>query len=99
MQEMGPTATEFNEELQDYDIYSYKSTHMNGGAIMGTDPSNSVTNSYGQVWDAPNVFVTGAALYPQNPAANPTGPLCALAYRTGDAIRDRYLDDPNEIIS
>jgi len=31
---------------------------------MGTDPGNSVTNNYGQVWDTPNVFVTGAALFP-----------------------------------
>ena len=31
-----------------------------GGCIMGVDPSRSVTNTYGQVWDTPNVFVTGA---------------------------------------
>ena len=46
---------------------------------MGTDPGSSVTNTFGQVWDTPNVFVTGAALYPQNPGVNPTGTLCALA--------------------
>ena len=57
---------------------------------MGDDPATSVTNSYGQIWDLPNLFVTGAALYPQNPGANPTNTLAALAYRTGDAIRDRF---------
>jgi len=32
---------------------------------MGRDAGDSVTSSYGQVWDTPNVFVTGAALFPQ----------------------------------
>ncbi len=50
------------------------------------------------MWDTPNVFVTGAALYPQNPGANPTDTLLALAYRTGDAIRDRYFKHPNELL-
>ena len=65
---------------------------------MGTDPGNSVTNSYGQVWDTPNVFVTGAALYPQNPGANPTDTLAALAYRTGDAIRTQYCQHPRQLM-
>ncbi len=99
MEEMGPTETQFSEELDDYNVHTYKSTHIQGGAIMGSDPGNSVTNSYGQVWDTPNVFVTGAALYPQNPAANPTGTLAALAYRTGNAIRDKYLRDPDQIMT
>jgi len=62
---------------------------------MGDDPATSVTNSYGQIWDVPNLFVTGAALYPQNPGADPTGTgtLAALAYRAGDASRDRFDGD------
>ncbi len=43
-------------------IDPYQSTHNTGGAIMGTDPGNSVVNTYGQVWDTPNVFVVGASL-------------------------------------
>jgi gluconate 2-dehydrogenase alpha chain len=65
---------------------------------MGTDPGNSVTNSYGQVWDTPNVFVTGAALFPQNPGANPSGTVGALTYRTADAIRERYFKHPGELL-
>ncbi|MBW3632205.1 MAG: GMC family oxidoreductase, partial [Chloroflexi bacterium] len=99
MEEMGPSEMDFTEEIETYNIHEYKSTHIQGGAIMGADAGDSVTNSYGQVWDTPNVFVTGAALYPQNPAANPTGTLAALAYRTGDAIRDTYLRDPERIMS
>jgi gluconate 2-dehydrogenase alpha chain len=66
---------------------------------MGTDPGNSVTNSYGQVWDTPNVFVTGAALFPQNPGANPTGTVAAVTYRAGEAIRDRYFKSPGELLT
>lgn len=66
---------------------------------FGSIPSNSVTNKYGQVWDTPNVFVTGAALYPQNPGMNPTGPLIALAYYAGDHIVDRYLREPGRLMA
>lgn len=99
MQKMGPSQIHAEEELKPYNIHSYSSTHPTGGAIMGTDPGNSVTNKYGQVWDTPNVFVTGAALFPQNPGANPTGTVCALAYMTGDAMRDKYFNDPNHLMS
>jgi gluconate 2-dehydrogenase alpha chain len=98
MQQMGPTHMATSSELGDYNIYQYQSTHMTGGAIMGSDPGNSVTNKYGQVWDTANVFVTGAALYPQNPGANPTGTLAALAYMAGDALRDQYFRSPNEML-
>ena len=79
-------------------VAKYQSTHCTGGAIMGADPSNSVTNKYGQVWDTPNVFVTGAALYPQNPGANPTGTLAPIAYMAGDAIASRYRKHPRELL-
>lgn len=98
MEQMRPDRLYVTPELGPYDIYSYQSTHTTGGAIMGSDPGNSVTNKYGQVWDTPNVFVTGAALYPQNPGMNPTGPLFAHTYLAGDGIRDRYLREPGEII-
>lgn len=98
LQRMNPTRMKISEDLKPYNIHSYQSTHCTGGAIMGGDPGNSVTNKYGQVWDTPNVFVTGAALYPQNPGANPTETLLALCYMAGDAIRDRYFKQPGELI-
>ena len=66
---------------------------------MGADPANSVTNKYGQVWDTPNVFVTGAALFPQNAGMNPTGTVLALAYLAGDGLVNKYFKTPGEIIS
>ena len=98
MEEMGATNITVNDDLDDYEIGSYQSTHNTGGAIMGDSPENSVTNKYGQVWDTPNVFVTGAALFPQNPGMNPTGTVLALAYHTGDAMVDQYIGNPEELM-
>ena len=56
-----------------YDITNYQTTHLNGGAIMGTDPKTSAINRYLQSWDVPNLFVTGASAFPQNAGYNPTG--------------------------
>jgi len=99
MEHMGAKNIQTQEELQPYSIGPYQSTHTTGGAIMGSDPSNSVTNKYGQVWDTPNVFVTGAALFPQNPGMNPTGTVLALAYLAGDGIVNQYLKSPGDLIS
>ncbi|MEZ4728490.1 MAG: GMC family oxidoreductase [Caldilineaceae bacterium] len=98
LQVMNPDHMTTTLELSPYNVHQYQSTHCTGGAMMGDSPGNSVTNKYGQVWDTPNVFVTGAALYPQNPGANPTGTLLALAYMAGDAIRDFYFQHPGEMI-
>jgi gluconate 2-dehydrogenase alpha chain len=99
LETMGATNIRTQEELSPYSIGGYQSTHNTGGAIMGTDPGNSVVNKYSQVWDTPNVFVTGASNFPQNPGMNPTGTVCALAYLTADGIINQYLDNPGEIIS
>jgi gluconate 2-dehydrogenase alpha chain len=86
------------DELGPYNIHDYQSTHPTGGCIMGTDPGRSVTNTYGQVWDTPNVIVTGAALFPQNAGANPSGTIGAVTYRMADALRERYFDHPGELL-
>jgi gluconate 2-dehydrogenase alpha chain len=59
--------------------------------MMGDNPADSVVNKYSQNWDVPNLFVTGAGLYPQNPGYNPTGTLAALAFMTADAIKTKYV--------
>src|SRR6185437_14832408 len=56
-----------------YDITTYQTTHLNGGAVMGSDRSTSVLNRYLQSWDVPNLFVLGASAFPQNAGYNPTG--------------------------
>jgi gluconate 2-dehydrogenase alpha chain len=99
MEAMNPDRIAFTAELEPFEVASYQSTHITGGAIMGDNPNNSVTNKYGQVWDTPNVFVTGAALYPQNPGMNPTGPLLALAYHTGDGMVRYYLNNEGRLMA
>jgi gluconate 2-dehydrogenase alpha chain len=98
MERMNPDDVIHELELTPYNIHEYQTTHPTGGAIMGSSPGDSVTNKYGQVWDTPNVFVTGAALYPQNPGSNPTETLCALAYYTAEGVVHRYLNDTNRIM-
>jgi len=76
----------------------YQSTHNTGGTIMGTNPGNSVTNKYGQVWDVDNLFIMGASLFPHNSAYNPTGPVGAIAYMAADIIKKVYVKNPGKLI-
>ncbi len=99
LQKMGATRISTQKELSPFNITSYQSTHPCGGAIMGTDQSTSVVNTYMQAWDTPNVFVVGASAFPQNAGMNPTGTVAALAYRAADGIINHYLKNPGEIIS
>ena len=81
-----------------YDIEPYQTTHNTGGAIMGSNPQESVVNPYLQHWDVSNLFVMGSAVYPQNPGYNPTGTIGALTYRAADAIKNRYLKNPGPLM-
>ena len=63
--------------------------HEVGGAIMGTDPGNSVTNRWGQAWDVGNLFITDGAVFPSNADKNPTLTIMALAWRAADHILER----------
>jgi len=81
-----------------YDITAYQTTHLCGGAIMGTDPSTSALNRYLQSWDVPNLFVMGASAFPQNAGYNPTGTVAALAYWSVAQIRSQYLKHPGPLV-
>ena len=50
-------------------------------------------NRYLQSWDVPNLFVTGATVFPQNAGYNPTGTIGALTFWAADAIRNQYLEN------
>ena len=81
-----------------YDVRIYQSTHTTGGAIMGSNPSNSVINRYSQSWDVSNLFVYGASAFPQNIGYNPTGLLAGLAYFSAAQLRDTYLKSPGPLV-
>ncbi len=69
-----------------FDTRVYQTTHVTGGTPMGADPAHSVVSPHLQHWDAQNLFVVGASVYPHNSGFNPTGPLAALALRLGDDL-------------
>ena len=76
-----------------YDSRVYQTTHITGGTVMGADARTSVVSSHLQHWDAQNLFVVGASVYPFNAGYNPTGPLGALALRLGDDLL-QYAERP-----
>jgi gluconate 2-dehydrogenase alpha chain len=63
---------------------------------MGADPATSVVSPHLQHWDAGNLFVVGASVYPQNSGYNPTGPIGALALRLGDDLAS-YIGRPRRL--
>ncbi len=94
---MGGSITRVGGDITDYSIVPYQSTHLQGGAVMGADPTTSVVNTSLQSWDVSNLFVVGASAFPQNPGYNPTGTVGALAYRAADAIINTYLPSPGPL--
>ena len=77
----------------------YQSTHNTGGTMTGTDPKTSVlVNRYLQSWNAHNLFVMGASVFPQNASYNPTGIVGALAYWSANAITTQYLKSPGPLV-
>ncbi len=87
-----------NVRRGNYNVVPYQSTHNTGGTIMGADPKTSAVNRYGQAWEADNLFVLGASLFPQNASYNPTGLVDGLAYWTAEAITKQYLKKPGALV-
>jgi gluconate 2-dehydrogenase alpha chain len=87
---MGATHVNAFPRLGSYDTRRYQSTHLQGGTILGTSREHSVVNTYGQHWDAENLFVLGGSLFPTAGSANPTPTILALTYRTADALVEKY---------
>jgi choline dehydrogenase-like flavoprotein len=60
--------------------------HLMGGTIMGTGAGNSVTNSYGQTHDIPNLYVAGPGIFATSGAVNPTYTIFALSLRGAEHL-------------
>jgi len=58
--------------------------HDMGTARMGRDPKNSVLNSFNQVHDCKNVFVTDGAAMTSSSCVNPSITYMALTARAAD---------------
>ncbi len=66
------------------------SMHIMGGTIMGSGPGSSVTNSYGQVHDIPNLVIAGPGLFPTSAGVNPTFTVHALAARSAAHMLENW---------
>jgi len=60
--------------------------HPGGGCRMGTDPANSVCDSFGRTHDHENLFVVGAPTTPTGGCTNGTLTFVALTLRSADEI-------------
>ncbi len=95
---MNPTHYEMHARPRNFTIVPYQSTHNTGGTMMGSDPKSSAVNRYLQAWDAHNLFVMGASVFPQQHGYNPTGTVGALAYWAANAITTQYLKSPGPLV-
>jgi gluconate 2-dehydrogenase alpha chain len=94
---MGAREISTGAGLRRYDVTTYRSSHLQGGTIMGASPETSVLNPWLQHWQMPNLFVLGASAFPQNPSGNPTLTVLAQTMRTADAVVGRYLKTPGPL--
>lgn len=60
--------------------------HLMGGTVMGTDPANSVTDSFGRCHTLENLYAVGPGVFPSSGAVNPTFTIHALALRSVEQL-------------
>ena len=64
--------------------------HECGGVRMGSDPKNSVLNSYNQCWDVKNLFVTDGSSFTSSGTVGPTLTIMAITSRACEYIANEY---------
>jgi choline dehydrogenase-like flavoprotein len=62
--------------------------HPMGSARMGADPSSSVVDPFGHVWDVPDLFVFDASVLPSSCHVNPQITIMALVARMAARLAD-----------
>jgi len=65
-------------------------THLHGGAIMGTSAANSVVNSFGQTHEIPNLWMAGPCTFPSEGASNPTYTIFAVSQRGAEHLASKW---------
>lgn len=60
--------------------------HQIGTLRMAANPTDGVTDSFGRLFGAPNVYVSSSAIFPTSGQANPTLTMVALAIRQAEHI-------------
>jgi len=64
--------------------------HLMGGTIMGTEAGNSVTNSFGQTHELPNLYCAGPGIFTTSGAVNPTYTIFALSLRGAEQLAANF---------
>lgn len=62
--------------------------HPMGTARMGADPSDSVVDPWGRVWDVPGLWVLDASILPSSTHVNPQITIMAMAARGAARLAD-----------
>src|SRR5262249_60777765 len=64
--------------------------HLMGGTIMGANAGESVTNSYGQTHEIPNLYIAGPGISTTAGASNPTYTILALSVRGAEQLAGNW---------
>jgi choline dehydrogenase-like flavoprotein len=70
-------------------VGTLQTAHAMGTARMGDTPDNSVTNSFGQSHDIPNLFICDPSIFPTGASVNTTLSSLALTSRAIDYICEK----------
>ena len=68
------------------------SSHQMGTTRMHRDPARGVVNAAGRVHGVPNLWITGASVFPTGGYANPTLTIVALALRLAEELQREMSD-------
>lgn len=68
---------------------SLSTLHLMGTCPMGGDPDRSVTDGFGRVRDAENLYLADSAMLPGATVVNPQGTIMAMARRNAEHFLDR----------
>ena len=81
-------ATEIKPDFPKFPNLDFNTAgHPMGTCRMGSNPANSVVDSFGKSHDHPNLFIVGSSIFTTGATANPTLTLAALTLRTVDSIK------------
>jgi choline dehydrogenase-like flavoprotein len=70
--------------------------HLMGGTIMGANAGDSVTNSYGQTHEIPNLWMAGPCIFPTEGASNPTYTIFAVSQRGAENLAANWKTIANK---
>lgn len=82
----------YQYNIKPSDFHELITVHAMGTCRMGADPKRFVTNSWGQTYDIPNLFIADASVFPTSIGVNPQLTIMALARRTAEFIVENKVN-------